>query len=605
MALPFVSFVAATAASTGVSNMTSHASAPLTRAVDLFSNKRFPNVVASFDLLYRAWVYNKISNNNFALGARALGIALDLEHAEVSWREMAHQWSAVRAGMLPKPDAIQIYTGIIRGVFDKADETWLRGNTRIDVEFMQHSQDLYRQWWTVNDVMQLTNRQAIVGKDSIDAYRRAGGYTSGQIAGYEELRRIIPPMSELVRYTVKEAFNPAMVAELKLDAEIDEAMEARDWCDRLGLGQCVKWVNGNASTSIDWFDINWYAHWDHMAPGQLGDALARFRPGRLDRYREFVPDITPFTIKNYNTLMKANDYPPPERAWLAGLSLSLPRLIDVRKQYYLDIIDRKELIELQLDRNYTRIDAERFAKQADKEKEIYKYQHRVEQFDQFDRRYFNEVIEAFRVGSISEADFSGTISQIVRDQQAAAAVVASEIIRKQTQIVKASVAAIKSAFMTGEIPSAEAHNRLSQAGLAPEDVQRYVDLWELRLTMPRRVRTAAQLTGDFVHGFISITALSIRLQNLGYSERDTALALAEALRRQQIFKESEQKKEEKKRGKGEGGTVDAGERWLTPDRISRWRDNKQIPPEMADELMRQIDVAPRLIPLFYGEKLNG
>lgn len=575
------------------------------RSIDQSLNVACMNQIPSMDGLIQMYFTGYLDKTQLNTFAGQHGVDLSGGQFGTCGPQYEKLWNGYISSQWWRPDASFVFGAMQRELISDVDKAEVMKRYRMDGNVLNRMIKAFQDQLPPGECLTLYNRQYLNDENITKYLVNYGGYSDEQIQAYSYLSRYIPPVGDLINMTVKGAFDDEQINRLELNAEIEETGTASDWAERQGIGFCRFYENGVQTDSIDWFSRYWYTHWVNAAPGQVLQFGQRFRPNRMFRYEKQVPGIKPFTANDVDFYLKVNDYTPPVRKWLAGLGLSLPRLVDTRNQYFYGIIDRQELIELQLDRGYTETDAETFAKLADKQKEVFKYKHRVELFDSFDRKLYNEIISAFRAGSISEQDFAATIFGILKDEAAADSVVKAELVRANTAVAKAAVAAIKSSFFTGEVSSAEADARLRQAGIDPSAVQRYMDVWELKMTMPRRVRTAGQLISDYANNTLGIGALANRLQNLGYSQRDVQLMLQEANRRKEQQQEKDQKREEKKKGKGGGGSTDAGERWLNPDRIGGWEKKGLITADEAKAMLLEIDVAPNLLPLFMGEPLNG
>lgn len=585
----FATWAAGTAASIGTSTIMGSASGPLGRAMDFVGNNIAPNAVAAWDALHRAWSVGFINWKELQVNARSQGIALGADVAPEGLQIIAETWEKVAIASLPRPDQMAVFHGMVRQIFTPADEAWLRSKYAFPQEIMQHTQDLFRDQWNTSEVMQLANREYISGQKVIDCYLKAGGYLEETMKGYEELRKVIPGVGDLIRFTIKEAFNPEMVERLQLYAEIEDADLARNWAERQGLGNSTLYVEGVPVETTNWFNAYWATHWQLPGTGQLAEMRNRLRPERMYRYEKQVPGITAFTDEDYDVYMKANDYTPNVRKWLEATALAQPRLIDIRNEYFEGIIDRNEFVQLQLDRGYTEVDAEVYAKLADKQKDRYTYKHRAREMDRYDARLYDEVINAYRVGSISESQLTATLIGILQSADAANSVVAAERIRKNNQIITQTISMVKRAFFTGEMRSSQAVGILESEGIEPNEVSRLVHLWELNFDMPRRQVSAQKLIGWVVTGTMPMAVLQQRLIILGYSERDVANMLAETQIKRMNFleKQSEAKRKEDKK-KGSGKAKD-GEKWRTPPQIVKWLGQGLVSHDEAVDLLKSID----------------
>lgn len=181
-------------------------------------------------------------------------------------------------------------------------------------------------------LLDLWNRGAI-GEQDVDRGLRQSRLKPEWVDAVKSLRRHIPTVSDVIRFAVKDVFDPAAVQRFGLDDEFPEdvlPLAAQQGVDR----EQMRW--------------QWAAHWRNVAPTQL------FRM----RHREVISD------QELDLGLKTADYAPWWRDKLKAITYLTPGRIDLRRMYQAGVIDRPRLVRGYLDLGYRQEDAELLARFA-------------------------------------------------------------------------------------------------------------------------------------------------------------------------------------------------------------------------------------------------
>jgi hypothetical protein len=167
-------------------------------------------------------------------------------------------------------------------------------------------------------LLELWNRGDL---DEADVTRglRQGRLRNEWVNAVKALRRYLPPVSDLVRFGVREVYDPEQRAFLDLDADYPEAMTAD--AEKLGLSE------RDARRY-------WAAHWN------------------LPSYTEGVRDAPsrPFlTRRQYDALLRAQDYAPTWRGRLRAIAARIPPLTDMIRFAVREVYDPAKRASLGLD----------------------------------------------------------------------------------------------------------------------------------------------------------------------------------------------------------------------------------------------------------------
>lgn len=128
---------------------------------------------------------------------------------------------------------------------------------------------------------------------------------------YLEQSKLIPPVSDLIRMMVRDAFNPAIVQKFGYDEEYPSAIN--EYIAKQGL-------------SPEWGQKYWFSHWQLPSPTQAYEMLHR---GLI-------------TQEDIDTLLKTADYPKYWREKLVAISYNPLTRVDVRRLLQAGVIDREK-----------------------------------------------------------------------------------------------------------------------------------------------------------------------------------------------------------------------------------------------------------------------
>ena len=164
-----------------------------------------------------------------------------------------------------------------------------------------------------------------------------------------KLSEYFPGPADLIRFSVRDVYNPEIVRKYGMDKELPEKFveEAK----KLGMSE---------ETAKKY----WIAHWELPSITAGYEMLHRFGSDHSDdylkKYEEMGLKIENLRtdLETVKTLIKRHDIEPYWRDRLVGLSYQPLTRVDLRRLYIAGLIDEKELLEGYLDLGYTKRDAE-------------------------------------------------------------------------------------------------------------------------------------------------------------------------------------------------------------------------------------------------------
>jgi hypothetical protein len=337
--------------------------------------------------------------------------------------------------------------------------------------------------------------------------------------------------------------------------------------------------------------LHYMAHWVNPAPTELREFVFRLRPDK--------PGVqNPFNVEDYQRLLVEQDIAPYFRERFRETIYRVPALGYVRDMYRSFILDDAELKSIHQDLGYSEIDSERFlrvdrllrARIRSSEAHGWTpaaiaqgwvsgaltkdrvYALMLDQgFQNWEADALMERAEAGLKYNIFVRSRSRTISNVTLDIQNGldvgtwtlqAAVEALTALgfdrtfaegwvgvqqsRAQTRLVKQTVTRLRSGYLRGELDDQGARAALGALNLTPEAIDRYMVSWSLSLTPKRKSLSKSEIISEVCAGHMTTAEALARLLNLGYSEEDSGLFLADAqqclVKRRQQAELAEQRK---------------------------------------------------------------
>lgn len=383
---------------------------------------------------------------------------------------------------------------------------------------------------TIVDLQVMLMRGMIDRAKFDDQVQRLGYHPDDWAQKFRDLTRVIPSVSDLVRFQVREAMDGDLASQLGLYDERPVEIEryfkqiGYDW----GPGFEI-WQDG-ARTNAQWSDIYWAAHWQPISPTQAYHMLHRLRPDRIDRYRSQGFKVDPFTIEDVRRHLRIADYPKPIRDYLAAIAYTPMRLVDIKNR--LKFSPGRETEEWAVgqlkDRGYHPDDAvtavDLFVRQANDS--------RMAGIKAIEKgavaRTWREVEKAYELGTTGRAR-ALEIGLLLGMQEVTIGAILDTIdVRVSTMAARALVSGVRRDYLSGILSDAETQDQLRQAGLTDQRAQAYWLKWRIERGRRRRITSATEALGLFKTGLISEPDLLNRLGNLGYDLSDSMLLASRA-----------------------------------------------------------------------------
>lgn len=425
--------------------------------------------------------------------------------------------------------------GVAIGPFDYRERKNRSGKYKLLSELWDKVVSLGRNVPSLPEIFLLRNRNDISEEVTTRWMRQLGYSDDAERQLLESLRFEIPGQSDLVRFAVRDVWQPDIVQRFQYDAEFPEAFNF--WMKKLGFGAGAQFIQKGAPPEPDlsWAKVYWRAHWDVISPTQSYEAFQRLRPNRLHLFRGAGVDPKPFTIDDLKSILKVHDYPPPFRDTLAAIAYRVIGRIDLRRLYAGGIFGEglgakgfaknaqgvfapigpaeRELTERYQDIGFSPADSVSIARWVAEDTSRVKT-------SKLRARTVTAVCSAYSLGALDAEGAVGTLRNAGLTQVEAVAEVDHCDLKQRTRFMAGQVKGVKRAFMKGIFNEQQTRIELGRAGVAIRRVEEMLILWKLEQLPGTREASTGQLCDWFGSGFFDTREFLRRLRNLGWDDVD-------------------------------------------------------------------------------------
>lgn len=397
----------------------------------------------------------------------------------------------------------------------------------------------------LTELLVMFNR-GMLRRDQVDDRLRKQGFDDKEVRdAFRELAKGIPGPSDLVRFAVREVFDPLVVKRYGYDEEFPSLFN--HWMGQQGFGWDVRTPQekGRGVPAYTWANAYWRAHWQLPSPTQAYEMLHRLRPKDAKTGRPRDPSGEIFEIDDLRTLLKVQDYPVFWRDKLAAMSFRVIGIRQLRDLNRLGQYDLTDLGEAFLDQGYNQRDAATLA-------QLVVRQNRAAELKASVTGVKGRIVRAYKVGviereeaalqlyraSLTDPGKADAFEALTPDLQAQTAQadrgvqlqldLADE--DRDAELAQAVVTGLKRLYLNGHIDRTTAMARLIGAGIVPTRRDQIIDHWDQLLDRSRRELTTAKIQEYARRGILGLPDARTRLINLGWQAQDVNLLLAEVQR---------------------------------------------------------------------------
>lgn len=382
--------------------------------------------------------------------------------------------------------------------------------------------------YTPTEAMVLLNR-GIIDEDRADRILSWAGLHDEQTrTEVKNLRYEIPGPSDLVRFAVRHVFEPQLVKDFGFNDEISD--DFIEWHAKQGLGQPFDIKHKTLGTweNATWAQAHWWAHWVWPSPDMAFRMFQRFRPAEPGDASPRDPSGLVFTKEDLNYLLRGNDYPPHWRPYLAELSMRPLDVRSVRWGRQFEVFDQDEGRRRYQDMGYSQensillseIDTRRF---ADRDNTWIRSAEQAAK-----KQALKCTLDAYDVGIIDAQEAETNLDSLGIPATLIAAEIGVRDLCRNTATAKQAIREVRSLYLRGWLTLDDARQRLGQLSIVAGMVEQYTQLWQIQLT-PRRQRLSTQhVLKELEGGFITTADAIGFLRNLGWTDPELTILLADA-----------------------------------------------------------------------------
>jgi hypothetical protein len=415
------------------------------------------------------------------------------------------------------------------------------------------------------ELLQYLRRHDASDDDMAAALQLQGWTRATEAAARVELFDELPTISDHLHWLQRNVFDDAYVADFQLLDGFDDRFWVKFGHDLRALGM-----------RKDYAALHYAAHWVNPAPGQLQEMVYRLRPDK--------PGVAnPFTLADYQRILVEQDVGAYFRPRFAEIAYRIPALGYIRDMFRAGIVSQAELKSYHQDLGYTEADSQHFAdvdelqrrrmrasaahgwtpqamahayvsaaltaeevtgnmmflgwteeesrdlmRRADAE---FTYLTFIRARSRALMSIVTNVKASIRIGITTDEDAKSMLESAGWPSVFAGALVASERAGAVAERIKHAVGRVRSAFDSGEVGDAYVTQSLQMLGITGDNISSYIAMWRLELTPGRRRRSASQIVTDVADAVMPVEEALVRLTNLGYSDADSQLYLADVRRK--------------------------------------------------------------------------
>lgn len=410
----------------------------------------------------------------------------------------------------------------LRGFIDKDTwECWTRaqGNLPEPARHVMLSQQAQP---SPGEVIQLWYRGLLSDDEMFVRMRQLGVLTSSNTQEWIELAKDLPTQSDLIRFMVRDADDPAVVKDYDLDKEFDQKAggQIKAWAKALGL-------------PLDVLKYNWRSHWEMPSNTALYEMVRRLRPDRpevleWEKSRDSIGEAatrgtlgekpTVVTIADVKRAMEVNDLMP---GWVQpSLEVSYAPITrtDAIRAYEIGVFDEERLYHAYRDNGYNERDA----------RTLVTYTQQLKR-----RRTANatgtwttrKVVRYYKEGRITRDAAGEYLAPLVPGTAAVQSILLAADQELEADARSVRLKAIRRGLFAGEVSVEGAALRLQESGADEGQRKRLLEQWTLERDTRYKQPTAAMLKKWWEGQAITSDDYFRRLVNLGYTEKDAKTIL--------------------------------------------------------------------------------
>lgn len=333
------------------------------------------------------------------------------------------------------------------------------------------------------EILQLVNRGDLSEGEARSALRDTG-LRQEYIDPVLGLRAQIPGAQDVVRFALREVYNPALVSRYRMLEGFP--VQAQADATKAGIDP----------TTMQKY---WAAHWT--------------LPSRTQGYEMYHRSI--ITRGELEDLLRADDVMP---GWIDGLiDLAYNPLtrVDVRRMYRDGVLSKKDVTRAYLDLGYSQENAERLSEWVSTQKTV------------TEREFTKaEVVSLYEARTMPKGEASENLQELGYDVDETNYILALADYRRDKARRNKAINVTKGRYLARQITETEASNRLDEMGIPGPERDELIDEWTWQLQESPKMLTEPQMRAAWKKDLVSEGDYVTHLMLLGYDDKAAGLLVA-------------------------------------------------------------------------------
>lgn len=343
-----------------------------------------------------------------------------------------------------------------------------------------------------------------------------------------DLRYEIPGSSDLIRFAVREAFDPATIQ--RFDYHKEFPREIIPWMEKQGYGQDTgiprpagatdnlgNPLNGNCT----WSDLYWYSHWELPSLTQGYEMYHRLYSNSRYGPAPNVVGGNTFDGIDLEALQKAQDIPNYWRQRLQSISFHPLTRVDTKRMFESNVIDKARVYHTMREGGYNDRDANDLADWFELEK--------IKKLKAPPKKVASEyVCSHLHMGTIDEPEARRILGLAEYTIAETNDFIAKCDLTRRSKTIQIGLGALKNSYIQGGLSQTELTIELQNLGVSAVMVQNYITRWNLLKSFKYKLISAGQIAKAYNDYLITDSDVITKLSNLGYPKDEVYLILNSA-----------------------------------------------------------------------------
>ncbi len=474
--------------------------APVMRGATYAANQLLPNVKVGSEELINTWATGFIDASQLRAGLKNHGIEIGIVDRDVwnyAGRPDANHPAELRTDYEQKE--LTIWQSVLRGrnYFPSIDECNMLLN---------------------RGLLSPTLHDYLVNKST--------GQIQTMTDIWKQARFEIPGPSDLVRFAVREAYNPELITLFAYNKEVPT--EVLPWMEKQGYGGPTNitipagGTDGNGNPRLGqatWLDLYWWSHWELPSLTQGYDMLHKLYPSSPYGPSPLIVEGNSFTGVDLEKLQKAQDIPDYWRKKLQSISYNPIDKSDAEFMFKNGIMSERDFYHNCRQKGQSNEDALFLVEQA-------KLRKKRDLGIDPGKEGLAYVCKNYKLGIIPDDEAVRMLQKIGFDADDTGAFLAKCKLEIKAESAQQLIHHIEIAYYHGLYSDEQVETELLRHHLNPAVIQYWLAIWKYKKAVKYKLISARQNLTAYKNGVLTEDQLLSRLFNLGYDGNSVRIMIA-------------------------------------------------------------------------------